>query len=362
MFLSAKTPLLAIDIGSSSVKLAQLEGSGSRYELTAFGIMPLEPGAVTDGMVRDEEAVADALSRLVKAEKVDTRFAVSSLSGESVIIKKIQMPLLSDEELEESITQEAEQYIPFDIDDVRLDYQKLDIQGSEANDFDGMEEDGEEKEDILLVAVQNDLIDNRSDVLMAAGLKPVIIDLDVFAVSNALAIQRDLETMGGVAIVDLGNSFTHVNLLLDGISYFTRDIPLGGLALTNQMGKQYGLEFEETEGLKQGIIPDNIERQEVIDMIVDSFDGIIDEVQKSFEFFSSTSNSSIEQVFLSGGGALIPGVDNLLSDRLAVPVEVFNPLETVKINPRKFDRDSITQMAPLASVVAGLATRRFDYI
>ncbi len=360
MFLTAKTPLLAIDIGSSSVKLAQLQGSGSRYELTAFGVMPLEPDAVTDGMVRDEEQVADALSRLVKAEKVDTRFAVSSLSGESVIIKKIQMPVLPDDELEESITQEAEQYIPFEIDDVRLDYQKLDIQGGGGNEFDGLEE--EEKEDILLVAVQNDLIDNRSDVLTAAGLKPVIIDLDVFAVSNALAIQRDLETMGGVAVLDLGNSFTHVNLLLDGISFFTRDIPLGGSVLTNQLGKDYGLEFNETEGLKQGIIPDSIERQEVIDKIVDSFDGIIDEVQKSFEFFSSTSNSTIEQVFVSGGGALIPGVDNLLSDRLAIPVEVFNPLETVKINPRKFDRDSITRMAPLASVVAGLATRRFDYL
>ncbi len=360
MFLTAKTPLLAIDIGSSSVKLAQLQGSGSRYELTAFGVMPLEPDAVTDGMVRDEEAVADALSRLVKAEKVDTRFAVSSLSGESVIIKKIQMPVLPDEELEESIAQEAEQYIPFEIDDVRLDYQKLDIQSGGGDDFGDLEE--EEKEDILLVAVQNDLIDNRSDVLTAAGLKPVIIDLDVFAVSNALAIQRDLETMGGVAVIDLGNSFTHVNLLLDGISFFTRDIPQGGSVLTYQLGKDYGLDLNETEGLKQGIIPDSIERQEVIDKIVDSFDGIIDEVQKSFEFFSSTSNSTIEQVFISGGGAMIPGVDNLLSDRLAVPVEVFNPLETVKINPRKFDRESINQMAPLASVVAGLATRRFDYI
>lgn len=359
MFLSNKTPLLAIDIGSSSIKLAQLQGSGNRFELTAFGVMPIDPDAISDGIVRDEEHVADALSRLIKAEKVETRYAVASLSGESVIIKKIQMPLMPDDELTESITQEAEQYIPFDIDDVRLDYQKLGMSGG-GGEFEDLEE--EEKQDILLVAVQNDLIDNRSDVLQAAGLKPVIIDLDVFAVSNALAIQRDLETMGGVAVVDLGNTFTHVNILLDGVSYFTRDIPSGGRALTNQLGKEFRLEFDETEGLKQGIIPDEIDRQAVIDMIVDSFDPIIDELQKSFEFFSSTSNSTVEQVFLSGGGALIPGVDNLLSDRLAVPVEIFNPLETIKINPRKFDRDSISRMAPLASVVAGLATRRFDYL
>ncbi len=360
MFLSDKTPLLAIDIGSSSIKLAQLQGSGRRYELTAFGVMPLDPDAITDGIVRDEEHVADALSRLIKAEKVETRYAVASLSGESVIIKKIQMPLMPEDELAESISQEAEQYIPFDIDDVRLDYQKLGASGGAADGFEDLED--EEKQDILLVAVQNDLIDNRSDVLQAAGLKPVIIDLDVFAMSNALAIQRDLETMGGVAVVDLGNMFTHVNLLLDGISYFTRDIPAGGRALTFELGKEFKLDFNETEGLKQGIIPGDIDRQAVIDMIVDSFDPIIDELQKSFEFFSSTSNSTVEQVFLCGGGALIPGVDNLLSDRLAVPVEIFNPLETIKINPRKFDRDSITRMAPLASVVAGLATRRFDYL
>lgn len=358
MFLSEKTPLLAVDIGSSSIKLAQLQGSGKRYELTAFGVMPLEPDAITDGIVRDEEQVADALTRLIKAEKVETRYAVASLSGESVIIKKIQMPLMPDDELTESITQEAEQYIPFDIDDVRLDYQKLGMAGG-GGEFEGLEED---KQDILLVAVQNDLIDNRADVLQAAGLKPVVIDLDVFAMSNALAVQRDLETMGGVAVVDLGNAFTHVNLLLDGVSFFTRDIPTGGRILTNQLGTEFRLDYNETEGLKQGIIPDGVDRQAVIDMIVDSFDPIIDELQKSFELFSSTSNSTVEQVFVCGGGALIPGVDNLLSDRLAVSVEIFNPLETVKINPRKFDRDSISRMAPLASVVAGLATRRFDYL
>ncbi len=361
MFLSAKTPLLAIDIGSSSTKLAQLQGSGSRYELTGFGVMPLDPEAMSDGMVKDEEHVVDALTRLDKAEKIDTPYAVASVSGEAVIIKKIQVPVMPEDELAETITQEAEQYIPFDIDDVRLDYQVLDTpRGGSSEGFDGMED--EDKQDILLVAVQNDLIDNRSDVLTAAGLKPVIIDLDVFAVSNALAVQRDIETLGGVAIIDLGASFTHVNLLLDGISFFTRDIPIGGNACTRELGKKYGLEYDETEALKQGIIHGEINRQEVIDTIVDSFDPIVEEIQKSLEFFSSTSNSMVEHIFLCGGGALIPGVDALLSDRLAISVEVFNPLETVKINPRKFDRDSISQMAPLASVVAGLATRRFDYI
>ncbi len=359
MFLSEKTPLLAIDIGSDSIKLAQLQGSPNRYELSAFGVMPLDPEAISEGMVRDEEKVVDALTRLLRAEKVDTRYAVASVAGEAVIIKKIQVPMMPEEELAESIPQEAEQYIPFEIEDVQLDYQILDAPAGRSREFEGLED--EEKQDILLVAVQNELIEQRTAVLTAAGLRPVIIDLDVFAVSNALAMQRNLEELGAVALIDLGAAFTHVNLLLDGISYFTRDIPIGGMACTEALGQRFKLEYKETEQLKRGIIPEDINRDEVVETIVESFDAIIDEIQKSFEFFSSTSSAMVDHVFICGGGALIPGVAGLISDRLAVPVEIFNPLETVKVHPRKFDRESLMDLAPLASVVTGLATRRFDY-
>ncbi|MFQ5481933.1 MAG: type IV pilus assembly protein PilM [Nitrospinaceae bacterium] len=358
MFLSPKTPLLAIDIGANSIKLAQLMGSRDRFELTAFGIMPLEPDALSEGIVNNEEHVVDALSRLLKSENIETRHAIASVSGEAVIIKKIQVPVLPEEEIEDTINEEAEQYIPFDIDDVRIDYQILESVGSPGPEGG---EGEEEKQEVLLVAVQNELIDNRAEVLAAAGLKPVIIDLDVFAAANAVAMARPEEMAGGTALIDLGAFFTHITLLLDGLSVYTRDVPIGGAACSRELENRFHLDYKETEGLKRGIIPADLPSQEVIDIIVGSFDGIVPEIQKSFEFMSSTSNSQVDRVFICGGGALIPGVDALMADRLNVPVEIFNPFERVKISGRRFDREGLMRMGPLASVAMGLAMRRFDY-
>lgn len=359
MFLSAKTPLLAVDIGSNSIKVGRLIGTPGKYELSNFGVMPLDPESVIEGVVQDEDHVVDALTRLVKAEEVDTPYAVASVAGEAVMIKKIKVPLMSKEELEEFIPREAEQYIPFDIDDVRIDFQIL--EGTPAMEEHEFEEE-EEKQEILLVAVQNEIINSRSNVLTAAGLKPCIIDLDVFAMVNAIKISRNLQEMGSVAIIDLGGAFTHLNILMDGVTSYTRDIPVGQDACTNKLMSKYEMEYRDSENIKVGVLPEDADKDEVIELIVESYEPILEELHKSFEFFSTTSNSQVEQVFLCGGGAMIPGVDGFLADRLGVPVEIFNPLEVVKLGARKFDRQSLGQMAPMATVALGLATRRFDYI
>lgn len=359
MFLSAKTPLLAVDIGSNSIKVGRLLGTPGKFELSNFGMMPLDPESVVEGVVQDEDHVVDALTRLVHAENVDTPYAVASVAGEAVMIKKIKVPMMSKEELEEFIPQEAEQYIPFDIDDVRIDFQILEgVSTMEEHEF----EEEEDKQEILLVAVQNEIIDSRSNVLTAAGLKPCIIDLDVFAIVNAISISRNLQDMGSVALMDLGGTFTHLNILMDGVTSYTRDIPIGQDACTTQLMAKYEMEYRESESIKVGAIPEDANKEEIIDLIIESYEPILEELHKSFEFFSTTSNSQVEQAFLCGGGAMIPGVDGLLSDRLGVPVEIFNPLEAVKLGARKFDPQSLSQMAPMATVALGLATRRFDYI
>lgn len=359
MFLSAKTPLLAVDIGSNSIKVGRLLGTPGKFELSNFGMMPLDPESVVEGVVQDEDHVVDALTRLVHAEAVDTPYAVASVAGEAVMIKKIKVPMMSKEELEEFIPQEAEQYIPFDIDDVRIDFQILEgVSTMEEHEF----EEEEDKQEILLVAVQNEIIDSRSNVLTAAGLKPCIIDLDVFAIVNAISISRNLQDMGSVALMDLGGAFTHLNILMDGVTSYTRDIPIGQDACTTQLMAKYEMEYRESESIKVGAIPEDANKEEIIDLIIESYEPILEELHKSFEFFSTTSNSQVEQAFLCGGGAMIPGVDGLLSDRLGVPVEIFNPLEAVKLGARKFDPQSLSQMAPMATVALGLATRRFDYI
>lgn len=358
MFLSAKTPLLAVDIGSNSIKVAQLGGSAGKYELLKIGIQELEPEAVVDGVVKDEDHVAEKLSRLLKAEKIDTPHSIVSVAGEAVIIKKIQVPLMSKEELDETIQKEAEQYIPFDIDDVRIDYHEL---GTATGDAEGLGLEEEEKQEILLVAVQNEIIDSRTEVLTKAGLKPIIVDLDAFAIVNALAISKNIKELGVVALVDLGASFTHVNIIIDGIASFTRDFPLGGNMCTQLLMSRFETDYGEAEDLKKGILPSDIDKSDVVEAIVEAFENIIEEISKSFEFISTTSNVQVEQIYLTGGGALLHGVDGLVADRLGVAAEVFDPMQGIKINPKQFNREDINQMSPLAMVALGLSTRRFDY-
>lgn len=357
MGLKANTPLLAVDIGSNSIKVAQLKGSPKKYELMNLNVIPLDPEAVMDGVIRDEEVVAEALSKGLKKQKNLTPYAVSSVAGEAVIIKKIQVPKMDEKELEESIKQEAEQYIPFDIDDVRIAFHPLGVSRREEDAL----EDEEEKQDILLVAVQNEIIESREDVLVKAGLKPVIIDLDAFAMVNAMSISRNLAELGAVALIDLGASFSHLNIIIDGIATFSRSIPIGGNLCTQTLMSKFDADYDEAEDLKKGVIPSDIEKREIIEIIVESFDGIIEEVRKSFEFISTTSNVQVDHVFLTGGGALLQGVDGLVADRLGITAEIFDPLRGITI-PRSFnDRDLLNKMAPLAMVALGLSTRRFDY-
>jgi len=358
MFLSEKTPLLAIDIGTHSIKMAQISGSKNKFELMNFSIMPLKEGCVVDGVVQQTDEIVDTLEKMIKVEKIDTKYAVASIAGEAVIIKKIRVPKMSAEDLAQNIQAEAEQYIPFDIDDVSIDFQILNTKGGSSE-----ENQKEDTMEILLVAVQRDIIENRIDLLYDVGLRPAIIDLDVFAMVNAFELGAGLNAMEqeAIAVIDLGDSFTHLNILQDGLTAYTRDIPFGGSLCTNKLMSKFDLPYKEIAKLKFGVIPSEIKNEEVVEVIVKSFDKILNEVQKSFEFFSTTSNSPVDRVLLTGGGALISGVDGLFSHHLETPVEILNPMKGIKVNKRKFDQKTIDTMGPLSTVAIGLAARRFDY-
>jgi type IV pilus assembly protein PilM len=192
-------------------------------------------------------------------------------------------------------------------------------------------------------------------------LRPVIIDLDVFALVNALANSRDLTQVGTAALIDLGASFTHLNIIQDGLTAFTRDIPLGGLACTQKLMSQFGVTYEDADALKRGEIPEAMDREAVVKTLAESFAKIAEEIEKSIEFFCNTSNSMISQVFLSGGGVLVPGVSSLFRDKLGVMVDHLNPLDGIKVNPKHFDQDLVAKINPIAAVAIGLATRKFKY-
>jgi type IV pilus assembly protein PilM len=371
MFLSKKTPLVAIDMGSHSIKLVQLaQLKNGSFELVSLGMMPLEQGSIVEGAIKDPSQVAEALANLVKAEKIQSNFVVASVSGEAVFVKKIKVPEMSEEELSKKITEEAEQYIPFDINDVALDYQILDKVNGNANEPEGedkkpSDENGKDQDssmvEVLLVAVQRDVIDERTDVFLEAGLKPAIIDLDVFALMNAARLNKDLTAMGATALIDLGDSFTHVNILQKGSIGYTRDIPIGGGYCSTMLMSKFQVPFSQTHRMKGGYLPDGVDNNEVLALIVQGYKKVFDEIQKSFEYFTTLSNTPVERILLSGGGCLINGIDGFMADFLKVPVEHLDPIQGIKINPKKFDQEMITELTGLSTVGVGLATRRFDY-
>jgi len=376
MFLSKKTPLVAVDMGSHSIKLVQLaELKGGNFELVSLGMMPLEEGSIVEGAIKNPDQVSEALASLIKAEKIQSNFVVASVSGEAVFIKKIKIPQMTEEELSEKITEEAEQYIPFDINDVALDFQILGpVNGNSSPSKEDAKNETDEKNpsdenedsdgpmvEALLVAVQRDVIDERTDVLLEAGLKPAIIDLDVFALMNAARLNKDLSAMGATALIDLGDSFTHVNILQNGSIGYTRDIPIGGGYCSTMLMSKFQVPFSQTHRMKAGYLPDGVDKEEVLALIVQGYKKILEEIQKSFEYFSTISNTKVERILLSGGGCLIHGIDGFISDFLKVPVENLDPMQGIKINPKNFDREMITELTGLSTVAMGLATRRFDY-
>ncbi len=359
MFLTSKLPLVAVDIGSHSIKLAQLRFSRDRYELVSFGIMPLEPDTIVDGSIKDIDQVTETLNSLVKAEGVKSRYAIASVSGEAVIIKKIKMPTMSKEELSEKIQEEAEEYIPFDIDDVTMDFQIL----RQAGQIPGSKDDpaSENKMEVLLVAVQREIIEARMEILEGAGLKPVIMDLDVFAMMNAVNMAENLEHLGCVVLIDLGSSFTNINIVNNGFTHFTRDFRFGGLQCTGKLQTEFKISPQEAEDLKRGNIPDSIDEEIVKKIVLESFDPIIEEIQNSIGGFENSENCSVDQAILTGGGALLSGVDRLFADRLGIATEIFNPFRNIKVDLKKFDAECVAELAPLSTVALGLAARKFDY-
>ena len=221
MFGSKKKQVIGLDVGTHSIKLVQLRNTGKEWELLNFGIMPLEPEAIVDGAIMDASSIVEAVRNLLEMEKITTRNVVTAVSGTSVIVKKIKLPFMTEEELSESIEWEAEQYIPFDISDVNIDFQIL--EGGFLPD----ERDSDQM-DVLLVAVKREKIDDYTNLILEAGLNPVIVDVDAFAIENSYELNYGINEEEIVALVDLGAAVMDINILKGGITAFTRDISLGG--------------------------------------------------------------------------------------------------------------------------------------
>ena len=347
----AKSKLaLGLDIGSSSVKLVQLKEKKGGYALQAFGVSRLPPETIVDGALMNSAAVVQAIQELLAEHKVKARDVAIGVRGHSVIIKKISLPRMSQDELDESIQWEAEQYIPFDVKDVNIDTQILTPAADAAGQM-----------DVLLVAAKKDMINDYTSVCAEAGLQAAVVDVDAFAVQNAFETSYDLAAGETVVLINVGASVSNINILAGGTTTFTRDVTLGGNTFTEEIQKQLNISYDEAEALKVGgqgetdaVVPQEVER--VIQGVAEQLAG---EIQRSLDFYAATAaDNRIARVYLSGGTARIPALFKLIEQRAGVPVEVLNPFKSIEIDHKKFDPMLLTQSAASAAVAVGLALRR----
>lgn len=338
---------IGLDIGSSHIKVVQLKDIKGGYELELFDMQPLPPEIIVDGSIIDSFRLVDSLKELMRKVKSKTKDTVISIAGHSsVIIKRISLPEMTEEELSESIRFEAEQYVPFNIEDVNLDFQIL-----------GPKEEVGQM-DVILVAVKKDIIDEYVSVVRDAGLNPVIVDVNSFALENMYEINYEIEPDKNVAIVNIGASTINMNILKGGISVFTRDSAVGSNIHTEALQKEFNLTFENAEKLKKGKPIENVPSEDAAPVIASASEEIIAEVSRSFEYYRSTTlHEEINEVILSGGCALIRGFPKLFEEKLGIETRVLEPFRNIKI-PKGFDLAYVEDMAPIASVATGLALRR----
>ena len=347
MFLfNKKKEVVGIDIGSSSVKLVQLKELKGAYHLINAGIAPLPPEAIVDNTLMDSAAIVGAIKGLMTSLGIKVKDIACSISGNSVIIRKIVLPAMPLEELEDQITWEAEQYIPFDINDVNMDFQILSPDSIDPS-----------KMNVLLVASKKDIINDYVAVFNESGLHLSVVDVDSFAVQNAFELNYDINTEDVFALINIGASVMNINVVKSGVTLFTRDVQMGGNLYTEEIQKQMGLSGTEAESIKT--LAHEAHNAGLLDVLSKVNDTLTQEIRRSLDFYNSTANDDrITTIFVSGGGSKIFMLVDSIAEKTALPVEVINPFAKLKYNAKDFDPEYLQEIGPLMTVTVGLAIRR----
>lgn len=348
-----KQQSIGLDIGTHSIKLVQVEETKKGFQLLNFGIMPLPQETIVDSTIMDVTEAAQSIRSLLEVEKIKNKDAVVSIAGHAVIVKKIKLPLMPEDQLAESISWEAEQYIPFDVDDVNIDFQILEPKEEEliSNQM-----------EVILVAAKKEKINDYTGLILEAGLNPVVVDVDGFALQNAFELNNTIEENVVTALVNIGASLTNINILQGNVSHFTRDISIGGNHYTEAIQKELQVGYRQADILKMGATMAGFSPGKITPIMLAVTKDLVQEINRSFEFFRSASaDLDIHKIVLSGGCACIKGIDRFVSDTLSIPTEIMNPFVCMKISTKQFDQDYLQDMGPIAAVAVGLAIRRkFD--
>ncbi|MEW6323207.1 MAG: type IV pilus assembly protein PilM [Acidobacteriota bacterium] len=349
MFFGRNKHLVGLDIGSSSVKAIELRPAGKGFRVAAIGMEMVPPDSIVDGTIIDSGAVADAVRRVVSNKAFKARDVAASLSGNSVIVKKITLPVMTEQELSESIYWEAEQYIPFDIQDVNLDYEILDP---------GTGPESQGSMEVLLVAAKKDKISDYTNVISQAGRSAMVVDVDAFALQNAYEVNYGFDPGAVVVLLNAGASAININILAGSQSVFTRDVSMGGNAFTEAVQKELNLPFDAAEQLKLGYEVEGASYEDVRPVLKAMTDNVLLEVEKTFDFFKATaSNDRIDRIMLSGGASRVEGFTEALGERFDTAVERFDPFRQIAFDAKKL-KVAPEDLAPFTAVAVGLALRR----
>ncbi|GBE03485.1 competence protein A [bacterium BMS3Abin09] len=344
--LFGKKDIIGLDIGSGSIKVIQLKETKGIYTLERLGIISLDPELIVDGSILDSTRVLETIKELVLTTDIKAKNTTLSVSGHSsVIIKRITLTEVSEDELSESINFEAEQYIPFDIEDVILDFQILGL----------AEEEG--MIDILIVAVKRDKINEYASVVKEAGLIPVVVDIDSFALENMHELNYEFNEEANVALVNIGASMINMNIIKGGVSVFTRDSSVGGNLYTEALQREFSISFEDAERLKEEGEIEGVSTEMAEPVLNIASNEIVIDISRSFDYFKDTTNyENIDEIILSGGVALIKDFPTFLAERTGTNVSVAKPFNNINI-PDSFDPEYIKKIGPFMAVAVGLALR-----
>ncbi len=343
-----KKDVIGLDIGSSSIKMVELREDRNGYKLQNLAISPLPPEAIVDGALMDSATIIESIRDVIAASKTKSKDVVTSVSGHSVIVKKISLPFMTEAELEESIQWEAERYIPFDINDVNIDFQIF-----------GSTQENPEVMDVILVAAKKDIVNDYVSVIMESGLNPVIIDLDSFALENMLAVNYEIGDGETVAIANVGATVTNINIIRNDTSAFTRDIFRGGSQMTEEIQRQLHVDHEEAEKTKVGTKIDLSSQSIIQSVLKTASESLAVEIGNSLDFFQSTNTyEKISRLYLSGGGSKIKDFDIILQQQIGIPVEVVNPFKRIDYSGKDFDLEYLREIGPIMAVAVGLGSRK----
>ncbi len=347
---SPKRLLVGLDIGSSGIKVVQLKETKGRYLLQKFGVRSLEPEVIVDGTVMDEGRVISSIKDLLDETRIKSKEVAISISGHAVIIKKIGLPPMPDEELNDQVRLAAEQYIPFDINEVNLDFHVIPPTESGVG--------GENEMSVILVAAKKDKINELTELVRGAGLSPMVMDVDAFAIENMHDVNYPVGHDTTTTLVNIGASVMNVNIVRGGTSLFTRDIPLGGNRYTEAIQRELGLSYEEADEAKR-MGQSGSGKQATVDHVIDSVNAeVASEIGRTIDYFKTTAtDTEITRVLLCGGGAKVKGLAQQLGDRMHLSVEVANPFAEIDTSMSGLDPEFLEEMAPLGAVGVGLALR-----